>query len=126
MPEHRHFLLTMYFFGVILLETRSFNMAYTIREQQEKFLVSQIKWIMQIPQRDVYVLRWIDKSVVPATKITVFAGMHKFVLDEIPGNSYSIDVIVDGQKLWITSSECMAEITSIQNQLLQEYDEKTK
>lgn len=101
-------------------------MAYTTYEQQEKFLVSQIKWIMQIPQRDVYVLRWIDKSVVPATKITVFAGMHKFVLDGIPGNSYSMDVIVDGQKLWITSSECMAEITSIQNQLLQEYDEKTK
>lgn len=96
-------------------------MTYT-REQQEKFFVSQIKWIMQISNPDVYIFRFIEKQVVPAVKIIVHAGMRRFVLEEIPGNSYSIDVVVDNKKMWITSSDCVNDLLNIKQNLLQSYE----
>ena len=96
-------------------------MMYT-SEQQEKFFVSQIKWIMQIPNPDVYIFRFIEKQVVPVVKIIVHAGVHRFVLEEIPGNSYSIDVVVNNKKMWITSSDCVNDLLNIKQNLLQSYE----
>jgi len=101
------------------------NMTQT-REQKEKLLVSEIKMIMQIPNKDVHVMNWVEKFVVPATKITVSAGRHYFILDEIPGNSYSMDIVVDGRKMWVTSEACAQELFTLRQLLIDQYGEKTK
>lgn len=100
-------------------------MAYT-REQYEKFLISTIKWIVRIPDKEVRIWHWLDKSVVPAIKISVNAGHYNFVLDEIPGNSYSMDVEVNGKKAWLTTPDSVQEAFSIRNQLLEQYQQNVK
>lgn len=97
------------------------------REQQEKLLVSEIKWIMQVPNPEVQIYHWVEKFVVPAVKITVYAGGHRFILEDIPGNNSSLDVVVDNrQPFWVTGRETSAELLNIRQMLLNKYDTKTK
>lgn len=88
-------------------------------EQQENKLVKTIKRIMQMPNKDVSVYSWVDKYVFPASKITVHAGDLYFVLEDIPCNSFSMDIEVNGKKLWVTTLERVAELIDIKNLLLQ-------
>ena len=97
------------------------------RAEQEKLLVADIKWIMQIPNPDVSIYHWVEKFVLPAVKITVYAGGHNFVLEDIPGNTSSLDVAVDNKKpFWVTGRENATELLNIRQQLLDKYDTKTK
>ena len=93
-------------------------------KQTEKFLVSQIKWIMQIPNKNVYIDNVI--GVPGLTKISVDVIGHRFVLEEIPGNSYSIDVVLDGKSFWVTGRDTVTELLRIKNQLKQQYASNEK
>ena len=93
-------------------------------KQTEKFLLSQIKWIMQIPNKNVYINNVI--GVPGLTKISVDVIGHRFVLEEIPGNSYSIDVVLDGKNFWVTGRDTVTELLRIKKQLKQQYASNEK
>lgn len=93
-------------------------------KQTEKFLVSQIKWIMQIPNKNVYIDNVI--GVPGLIKISVDVIGHRFVLEEIPGNSYSIDVVLDGKKFWVTGRDTVTELLIIKDLLKQQYASNEK
>ena len=93
-------------------------------KQTEKFLVSQIKWIMQIPNKNVYIDNVI--GVPGLTKISVDVIGHRFVLEEIPGNSYSIDVVLDGKNFWVTDRNTVTELLIIKDLLKQQYASNEK
>jgi hypothetical protein len=93
-------------------------------KQTEKFLVSQIQWIMQIPNKNVHINNVIG---VPGwTKISVDVIGHRFVLEEIPGNSYSIDVVLDGKNFWVTDRNTVTELLIIKDLLKQQYASNEK
>ncbi len=96
------------------------------REQMEKSLVADIQLIAQMPIDFVTVRHWTDKIVFPAVKITVYAGLRSFVLEDIPGNASSLDIVVDGKPWWVTGRESVNAVFQIRKQLLEQYDTKTK
>lgn len=93
-------------------------------KQTEKFLVSQIQWIMQIPNKNVHINNVI--GVPELTKISVDVIGHRFVLEEIPGNSYSIDVVLDGKNFWVTDRDTVTELLIIKDLLKQQYASNEK
>lgn len=93
-------------------------------KQTEKFLVSQIQWIMQIPNKNVHINNVI--GVPELAKISVDVIGHRFVLEEIPGNSYSIDVVLDGKNFWVTDRNTVTELLIIKDQLKQQYASNEK
>ena len=96
------------------------------REQTEHSFVADIKSIMNLPIQKVDIYRWTDKFVFHVVKITVHAGGRYFVLDEIPGNASSLDIVVDGKPWWVTGRESVDAVFQIRKQLLEQYDTKTK
>ena len=96
------------------------------REKQERRLVKSVDAIMWMPHRIVCVEKWTDKHVFHVAKITVHAGGRYFILDEIPGNASSMDIEVDGKKMWITTQEYSNRLFEIHTKLLNEYDSNNK
>ena len=92
------------------------------REQTEHSFVADIKSIMNLPIQKVDVYRWTDKFVFHVVKITVHAGGRYFILDEIPGNTSSLDIVVDGKPWWVTHQNNVNELFNIRDQLLKQYD----
>lgn len=93
-------------------------------KQTENFLISQIQWIMQIPNKNVHINNVI--GVPGLAKISVDVIGHRFVLEEIPGNSYSIDVVLDGKKFWVTDRNTVTELLIIKDLLKQQYASNEK
>jgi len=96
------------------------------REQIENSFVADIEKIMSLPIQKVDVYRWTDKFVFRVVKITVYAGGRYFVLDEIPGNTSSLDVVVDGKPFWVTGQKNFNKLVNIRGQLLEQYNKKIK
>ena len=96
------------------------------REQQEKLLLVTIKWMLNTKHKEVYVYNWVEKSILPVSRISIYAAGQRLVLTDIPGNESSLDVNLNGKDYWVTGEKVAPELLEIRNQLIAQYGNKTK
>ncbi len=96
------------------------------REQQENLLLATIKWMLDIKHKEVYVYNWVEKSILPASRISIYAAGQRLILTDIPGNKSSLDVNLNGKDYWVTGEKVAPELLQIRKQLIDQYGNKTK
>lgn len=96
------------------------------KRQESVKMVIEIKEMLNKPNKKVEILHWLDKSVEPATKVTVTTEVGYFILDEIPGNSSSMDIYVNNKFMWVTDNACFNELLKIRNKLVEQYDKQQR